>query len=31
MDLVVWVPLTVMLGLASFGILLGFIVACDKV
>jgi hypothetical protein len=31
MDLFTWVSVTVLLGLASFGLLLAFITACDKV
>ena len=31
MNLLVWVPLTLVLGLFCFGILLAFITACDKV
>jgi hypothetical protein len=31
MDLIVWVPLTVILGLGTFGIMFVFIFACDKV
>ncbi len=31
MDLVVWVPLTVVLGLGTFGVMFAFIFACDKV
>lgn len=31
MDLIVWVPLTLLLGLGTFGVMFAFIVACDKV
>jgi hypothetical protein len=30
-DLIIWVPLTVVLGLGTFGVMFAFIVACDKV
>jgi hypothetical protein len=31
MDLAIWVPLTVVLGLAALGLMFAFVVACDKV
>ena len=31
MDLTVWVPATVLLGLLAFGLLFAFLEACDKV
>jgi hypothetical protein len=31
MDLFIWLPVTVVLGLAAFGILFAFITGCDKV
>jgi hypothetical protein len=31
MDLTVWVPATVLLGLLTFGLLFAFLEACDKV
>ena len=31
MDLSVWIPVTVLLGLATLASLFGFIWACDKV
>jgi hypothetical protein len=31
MDLTIWIPLTVLLGLAVLGLMFAFIAACDKV
>ncbi len=31
MDLFTWVPITLILGLGSFAIIVVFIVACEKV
>ena len=31
MDLTIWIPLTVSLGLATLGLMFAFIAACDKV
>jgi hypothetical protein len=31
MDVFIWVPAMVVLGLGTFGILFAFITACDKV
>lgn len=31
MDLGLWVPLTVLLGLATMALMFAFVVACDKV
>ena len=31
MDLVLWVPLTVVLGLAALALMFAFVAACDKV
>lgn len=31
MDLTVWVPATVLLGLLTMGLLFAFLEACDKV
>jgi hypothetical protein len=31
MNLAIWIPALVLLGLATLGLLLGFIFACDKV
>lgn len=31
MDLGIWVPLTIILGLVALGLMFAFVVACDKV
>ena len=31
MDLTIWIPVTVLLGLVTLGLMFAFIVACDKV
>lgn len=31
MDLAIWIPALVVLGLVTMGLLLAFIVACEKV
>lgn len=31
MDLTVWIPGTILLGLATFGLMFLFLQACDKV
>ena len=31
MDLSVWMPVTILLGLAAFGLLFLFVLACDNV
>jgi hypothetical protein len=31
MNLVVWIPALVLLGLATLGVMFAFVVACDKV
>jgi len=31
MDLFIWIPVTIVIGLVTFGLLFAFITACDKV
>jgi hypothetical protein len=31
MDLTVWLPAMILLGLAAFGLMFAFVSACDKV
>jgi hypothetical protein len=31
MNLEIWIPITVILGLATMGLMFAFVIACDKV
>lgn len=31
MDLTIWIPLMVFLGLVTLGLMFAFVIACDKV